>query len=492
MKNEMTIKAAFKIAVGPEQFYENPDKLSEYEHDGAFVAGQTPLCMVEPKNSEQVATVVRAAIETGANLIPCSSGPSRSQRGCCVPADIPSVVVDLGKMDRIPHINRRNKVAIIEPGVRFGTLQAEAKKRGMKALLPLLPRASKSVVASCLEREPITIPKYHWDMTDPMLCVEVVFGTGDTFRTGGAAGPGSLEEQWKSGASQKNPMGPAQTDLVRVVQGAQGTMGIVTWSSVKLEVLPAIHKGYFIASPQIGPLIDLAYTMTGRRLGDELFLLNAQAMAGILEKDTAKIEGLAKKLPPWILFYCVAGYEIFPELRVRQQEQDIATLANKLDLKAVPGLDGAGGDALARMLEEPCPEPWWKDRLKGAHAEVFFLTTMDCVPGFLETMDELAGAHGYPAKDMGVYVQPVQQGRNCHLEFVLPFDRKDAGDTKRAQDLFQEAGKAMLAKGAFFSRPYGPWAEMAYSRCPDTVATIKTVKDILDPHHVFNQGRICL
>jgi len=116
-------------------------------------------------------------------------------------------------MDRIPHINRRNKVAIIEPGVRFGTLQAEAKKRGMKALLPLLPRASKSVVASCLEREPITIPKYHWDMTDPMLCVEVVFGTGDTFRTGGAAGPGSLEEQWKSGASQKNPMGPAQTGI---------------------------------------------------------------------------------------------------------------------------------------------------------------------------------------------------------------------------------------------------------------------------------------
>ena len=64
--------------------------------------------------------------------------------------------------------------------------------------------------------------------------------------------------------------------------------------------------------------------------------------------------------------------------------------------------------------------------------------------------------------------------------------------TKRAQDLFQEAGKAMLANGAFFSRPYGPWAEMAYSRCPDTVATIKTIKDILDPHHVFNQGRICL
>ena len=492
MKNETTIRVALKTAVGPDQFHENPDKLSEYAGGGAFVAGQTPLFAVEPKNSDQVAAVVRAAIETGANLIPCSSGSPKSQRGCCVPADISSVVVDLGKMDRIPRINRRNKVAIIEPGVCFGTLQAEAKKLGMKALLPLLPRASKSVVASCLEREPITIPKYHWDMTDPMLCVEAIFGTGDMFRTGGAAGPGSLEEQWKAGASQKNPMGPAQTDLVRVIQGAQGTMGIVTWSSVKLEVLPTIHKGYFVTSTQIGPLTDLAYAMTQRRLGDELFLLNAQALAGILEKDTSKIEGLAKKLPPWILFYCVAGYEIFPELRVRQQEQDIATLANKLGLKAVTDLNGTRGDSLARMIAEPCPEPYWKDRLKGSHAEIFFLTTMDCVPVFLEAMGKLADAHGYPAKDMGVYVQPVQQGRNCHLEFMLPFDRKDADDTKRAQDLFDEAGRVMAEKGAFFSRPYGPWAEIAYSRCPDTVATIKTVKGILDPHHVFNQGRICL
>ncbi len=492
MKNGTTIKTAFKVAVGADHFYENPDKLSEYERGGVFATGQTPLCAVEPENADQVAGVVRAAIETGANLIPCSSSQPRSQKGCYVPADIPSVVVDMGKMNRIPRINRRNKMAIVEPGVTFGTLQAEAKKLGMKALLPLLPRASKSVVASYLEREPITIPKYHWDMTDPMLCVETIFGTGDMFRTGAAAGPGSLEEQWKAGSSQKNPMGPAQTDLVRVIQGSQGTMGIVTWSSVKLEILPAIRKGYFITSPQIEPLIDLAYAMTRRRLGDELFLLNAQALADILEKDTAKIEKVAENLAPWTLFYCVAGYEVFPELRVRQQEQDISTLANKMRLKPVSKLNGTSGDSFARILDEPCPEPHWKDRLKGARAELFFLTTMDCVPGFLETMSELADARGYSAKDIGVYVQPVQQGRNCHLEFVLPFDPADADDKQCAQDLFDEASTAMSEKGAFFSRPYGSWAEPAYARCPDTVAAIKMIKGILDPHNVFNQGKICL
>lgn len=492
MKNETKIKAAFKTAVGPDHFHENPEDLSGYVHGSAFVVGEKPVCAVKPENCEQVAGIVRTAIETGANLIPCSSGLPRSLKGSFVPADTPSVVVDMGEMQRILRINRRNKVAIIEPGVTFGALQAEAKKLGMKALLPLLPRASKSAVASYLEREPITIPKYHWDMTDPMLCIETVFGTGDVFRTGGAAGPGSLEEQWKSGASQKNPMGPAQTDLVRVLQGAQGAMGIVTWSSVKLEVLPSLHKGYFVTSQQIEPLIELAYAMTNLRLGDELFLLNAQALAGILEKDAAKVDELAKNLDAWILFYCVSGYELFPELRIRQQEQDIGALVKNLGLKAVRNLESASADSLARIIDEPCREPYWKDSLKGSHAEIFFLTTLDCAPMFAEEMRRLADAHGCPAKDVGVYVQPVQQGRNCHLEFMLPFDKEDGDDVKRAQALFLEAGKAMQKKGAFFSRPYGPWAEPAYSQCPDTVAVTKTIKDILDPHHVFNQGKVCL
>ena len=99
-------------------------------------------------------------------------------------------------MDKIVRSDRRNKVALIEPGITFQELIDEADKMGLKVLMPLLPRAGKSVIGSYLEREPIQIPKYHWDMTDPLLCTELVFGTGDLFRTGSAAGPGSLEQQW--------------------------------------------------------------------------------------------------------------------------------------------------------------------------------------------------------------------------------------------------------------------------------------------------------
>ena len=51
----------------------------------------------------------------------------------------------------------------------------------------------------------------------------------------------------------KNPLGPGQTDLMKIVQGAQGTMGIVTWASVKLEVKPSIHRMYFAADDRLEP-----------------------------------------------------------------------------------------------------------------------------------------------------------------------------------------------------------------------------------------------
>jgi len=46
-------------------------------------------------------------------------------------------------------------------------------------------------------------------------------------------------------------------------------------------------------------------------------------------------------------------------------------------------------------------------------------------------------------------------------------------------------------EGAFFSRPYPGWADVAYRRSPDTVAMQKKVKDIFDPNRILNPGKLC-
>jgi FAD/FMN-containing dehydrogenase len=471
--------------VGAEGVSDDPSRLSSYREAGA-VSGGKPALVVRPSSTAEVRDVIRLARSEGINLVFSSSAPPRL-RGDSVPTG-EAVIVDMSGMDKIVRLDRRNKVVLIEPGVTYEKLIPEVDAAGLKVLMPLLPKRGKSVLASALEREPILIPKYHWDMTDPMLCTELVFGTGDLFRTGSAAGPGSLEQQWAAGGAQKNPMGPAQTDFVRVVQGSQGTMAAVTWCSLKLEVKPGIHRIYFVPDARLSRLSEFTYRAMRPKLADEWLILNAWQLATVIAEDAAKVEELAARQAPWTVIYGVSGYEYLPERRVAYQEKDLAAHAQACGVTATPEVPGCTARRMERILASTSPDPYYKAASKGAFADIFFLTTLDKVASFVSVMEGEAERFGYPPSRIGTYIQPIQQGRNVHLEFTLYFDPADAG---KAGELFSSASAALSEAGAFFSRPYGPWSDLAYARCPDTVSALRKVKDMLDPDHVLNRGKLC-
>ena len=78
-------------------------------------------------------------------------------------------------MNKVIFVDRPRRVAMVEPGVTFGELIPAVKKEGLRLNMPLLPRKTKSVVGSMLEREPVIMPKYQWDISDPLACTEVFF-----------------------------------------------------------------------------------------------------------------------------------------------------------------------------------------------------------------------------------------------------------------------------------------------------------------------------
>jgi len=394
-------------------------------------------------------------------------------------------------MKRIIRINRRNRVAMVEPGVTFAELQSELKKEGLRLPMPLGPRSSKSVIGSCLEREPTIIPKYQWDISDPLLCTEVVFGSGDLFRTGEAAGPGSLEDQWASGQAQTNPMGPFQVDFFRLIQGAQGTMGIITWATVKCELLPQHQKTFLVASERLEDLLDFTYKLLWARLGDELLILNNFNLATILTKNPDESKALQDTLPPWVLIVNVAGYERLPQERVEYQEKDVMDTAQRFGVTPVTAIDGLQGSDVLKAVSAVSAEPYWKLRYKGGFQDIFFLTTLDKTPEFISSMYRMAAEAEHPSNDMGVYLQPQIQGRACHCEFNLSCDPGNPKEMERVRHLFFNASKELMEIGGFFSRPYGPWAEMAYSRDGQSAKALKKVKGIFDPNNVMNPGKLC-
>jgi FAD/FMN-containing dehydrogenase len=475
---------------GSENVVDEADALASYASDESFSHPLKPRFVVKAQNAGQVESLVQWANRTTTPLVPVSSAPPHF-RGDTVPTAPGAVIVDLSGMKKIMHIDARNRMVLIEPGVTYGQLQTELAKSGLRVSSPLRPKAGKSVIGSLLEREPIVIPRYQWAMLDPLRCTEVIWGDGQRMTTGEAGGTAVLEEEWKKKFAQVTAGGPGQTDFYKFTSAAQGSMGIVTWASVKCELLPKIHKLYFVPASRVEDLLDLAYSILRIRFGDELLILNHWNLAMLLGKDSNEIASLAARLPRWALLVGIAGRERLPEEKVEYQEKDIAEMAQRYGLQLLPAVPGASGVDVLRAVLNPSSEPYWKQTYKGSCQDIFFLNTLEKSPEFVKAMYAVAEAQGYPASEMGVYIQPVHQGASCHIEFSLPYDRSNTAEANRMQELYTRASEEMLRQGAYYSRPYSIWAPMAFNRDAQTTFVLKKIKSIFDPNNVMNPGKLC-
>jgi len=477
--------------VGAHNVSDEQATLDKYSRDMSFVNTVRPACVVKPTNSGEIQKIVKLANETLTPLVPVSSGPPHF-RGDTVPGTGGVFVVDLSGMKKIVRVDRARRVAMVEPGVTFGELIPEAEKEGLRLNMPLLPRKSKSVVGSMLEREPIIMPKYQWDISDPLACAGVFFGTGDEFRTGQAAGPGTVEEQWAVGGVQKAPYGPGTASYHRLIQGAQGTIGIVTWASMRCEILPSLEEPFMVGSSNLDTLLEMTYWLIRMRMVNECFILNHTNLAAIFTKKWPKdYQNLKDALPTWTLFYTVAGYEYLPEERVSSHIKDITDITQRLGVEAVKSVGGVSANELLKAVKQPSEEPYWKLRYKGACQDIFYLTLYDKLEGQIGGMNDLAEKVGYPASNVGVYIQPIVQGTSYHCEFNLFYDPKNPGELNRVKELSTSATKNLMAKGAFFSRPYGESAGTILNRDAATVAVLNKLKKIFDPNNIMNPGKVC-
>ncbi|MHA1276281.1 MAG: FAD-binding oxidoreductase [Candidatus Helarchaeota archaeon] len=490
MSNEIIDE--LKLIFQEDEMTNDPTILAQYSSDAnlGFIESKLPRFIVWPKSIKQVQQIVQLANKKSIPLVPTSSAPPRFH-GTSIPRTNNAVVIDFSKMKKILNIDVKNRGIMLEPGVTFDTFITELKKVGLRPHLPLYPYAKKSVVGAALDREPVIIPKYHWDIADPLLCTELVFGTGNLFRTGAAAGPGNLTEQRMAGGAQKNPMGPAQFSPYRLVQGSQGSIALVTWATIKVQRVIDARKLLYVSSDVLETNFDFIYQLLKFRLGDELFLLNNLNLAILLEKNPANIEKLRKKLPNWIGIISLTGIGSLAADKIEWQEGDISELADKSGVKLQSMLPHISNDEVTKILENASPIPW-RLKYKGGCNDVFFVTTLDQTPKYKKIMWDIAAQSGFATTNIGVYIQPIVQGCNVHCEFDLYFDPNDEMDCQITETAFANSSKALIDNGAFFNRPYGIWADMIYPRMqPGIVMSMRKIKKIFDPNGILNPGVLC-
>jgi FAD/FMN-containing dehydrogenase len=292
-----------------------------------------------------------------------------------------------------------------------------------------------------------------------------------------------------------NPSGPG-IDFYRFLQGAQGTMGVVTWANLKIEHLTKMDKIFLAPVGDLSYAMEFLHKILRLRIGQECLLLNSINLAAIMAEDDKDLPKLKSSLSPWTLILVISGHQRRPEGKIKYEEKALNKVIKedfpKISLtNSLPGLPS--GEKLLTMLRQPWPEDatYWKNRYKGGCQSLFFFTKPASTPKFIKKIEEIAAKHSYPISDIGGYIQPIEHNRACQLEFNLFYDPTSRPEMERVQKLYSEAAKALLEEGALFTRPYGELAELVYDKANGYAATLKRVKKLFDPKNIMNPGNLC-
>jgi FAD/FMN-containing dehydrogenase len=474
--------------VGKENVSDAQADLLSYSKDHSLVPPGMPECVVWPTGSEKVGEILKWSNNNNVPVVPVSS--KEHFNGGAVPRQ-GGVIMDLSKMNKVLEIDKDLKQIRLEAGVTWGQLAGVLAKEGMRVPMPFLPHANRSVLSDFLDREVLTNTVY--DYGEPMQAFEVVWPTGDVFRLGSASVNGYPD----SGSHGGNPSGPG-IDFYRFVQGAQGTMGVVTWTNLKLMWPTTKDKVFFAPVNDLAYVQEFLYRLLPRRVGQEIVLLNRIDLATIIaENFPADFERLRATLPPWTLAIVISGLHRRPDEKIAYEVKELKEIVRnefrKLAVdEALPGFPGLGNKLLS-LLRNPWPAdvPYWKNRWQGASQSLFFIARPEKSQRFVEIVEAVAPKHGYPVADIGSYIQPIEHNRACQVEFTFFYDGKDAAAKARIAALYKDAARALMNEGALFTRPYGDLAPMVYERAAGNVMALRRVKKIFDPNNIMNPGNLC-
>jgi len=466
--------------VGAKNVLDDQETLALYSRDNSLNPPKKPTAVARPKNTEEIQELVAFANKTLTPLVPSSSG--MHFYGATLPEQ-GGVIVDLSRMNRVLEIDTLNRKVKIEPGVTWQQLQKALEEHDQMPLNPLFPHPRTSALTSSMEREPMLIPKYEYG--DPVLTMQLSLGNGQLFTTGSAS---------DSHCQGAYPEGPG-IDFYRFFQGAQGTLGILSWLNLKTEYRPKHQKAYFAAFADLQEAADPIYKLQRRHVGNECFVLNSFMLASLLCRDYPKdFDKLMEDLPPYTLVVVIAGAPRRPLERIAYEEEALMEVAADLKFEAaktVGGVAGLGATMIDMLRNLPADKTYWKTQYKNSTQDIFFITTMDRAQNYVDIAEAYAASYGLNINEIGVYMQPLERGRACHLSFSLPCDLTCEKDTERVKNLHLELSQALINEGAFFTRPYGPWADMVYRHTAGYAATLKELKKIFDPNNILNPGKLC-
>ncbi|MBN2124628.1 MAG: FAD-binding protein, partial [Deltaproteobacteria bacterium] len=204
-------------AVGAGRVILDPERLEEFGKDSSEERGR-PEAVVVAESPERIQALLRLANEHRFPVTPRGSGTGLA--GGAVPAH-GGVLLSLARMNRILSIDGENLIAVVEPGVINQDLKNAVRAQGL-----FYPPDPASLDTSSIGGNAATnaggpsCVKYG-TTRDYILGLEAVLPTGECIRAG-----------------VQTRKGVVGYDLVHLLVGSEGTLGVITRLILKLIPLP--------------------------------------------------------------------------------------------------------------------------------------------------------------------------------------------------------------------------------------------------------------
>ncbi len=457
----MDIFSEIRKIVGEENVFDDRVECISYSRDLSVHEG-IPEAVVFAHTTEQISAIMRLANQEKVPVTVQGSGTATT--GASLPVE-GGILLDVHKMDKILEIDKENFYATVEPGVICNNLNIALKKHNL-----MFPPNPGSELIATIGGMMSTNSSGHRAVKygtarDYVKALKVVLADGTLIETG-----------------FKTPKASFGYDLNHVFASAEGTLGVITEITVKIQPVPeysalalAIFHDLFAAGKAVTEIIGSGIQLTACEILDNYSLKVVEDAIG---KDVSKIEAM--------LIIESDGVE---ETVTRDMER-IGEICKKYDVQEFtwsgdPEKAGEIMEARGKLVPT-------LSRIKPGNRLVAISEDLGIpptrIPEVIKRAQEISDKYNLLITTFG----HIGDG-NVHTTFVT--DMRSREEWERLRPAADELAELAIEMGGTITAEHGtglarnPYIEKQLGPALDVM---RSIKKALDPNGILNPGKMGL
>ena len=433
------------------------DARRAYESDGLTAYRTMPLVVVLPETVEQVADVLKYCRVNGLKVVPRGSGTSLS--GGALPLE-DGVLLGLGKFNRILEVDYENRCARVQPGVTNLAITQAVEADGFYYAPDPSSQIACSIGGNVAENAGGVHCLKYGLTTNNLLGVEIVTIEGEILRLGG------------------KHLDSDGYDLLGVITGSEGLLGVVTEVTVRLLQKPETARALLIGFPSnedggncVAEIVGAGIIPGGMEMMDKLAIQAAEDFvhAGYpLDCESLLIVELDG-----------------PEAEVDHLIERVRTIA-----------DANNAESLRVSEDEADRAAFWAGRKAAFPAVGRISPDYYCMDGTIprDRLPQVLGEMAKLSEKYGLRVANVFHAGDGNLHPLILYDANEPGELERAEEFGNDILRLCVKVGGVLTGEHGVGVEkrdlMGEMFTEDDLKHQQRLKCAFDPDGQLNPGKV--